>query len=453
MASPVKSSKILDALKSARSLNDLLTTVDLIVSKIKSTEKISSRVLSSLSNRSILISIAQETEKSGSRIIELDDIQPTTKKKKAVKKGGNKFKGILNSPQVKLPKIKDLVDGSSLVTDLNQNIAELQQALRILKSKDFSKMENNGSAVSMIKAQIDKAIAMRDEQLAALSKISNEYIPNTHRQVKTETTKVIKGELAPENYSRIRSKTFVLSPADNLIQFQSFFVVSDLVNSEGYAYEEYSFVVTGNLNTATAEFVHFVTSLKDPKMPGTFPIGKEVTSLDDLKYKVRLLSSLDDVTVRNNRVRLTRTRTADPDATDSMGAPVKYQQGRYVSSDDKMSMRNASKYIKGIRVKPGKLFIKVDDALGEAALKRVFNKIYPTVRAVFIPAKSRSKHLRWRKLRGRTGSVFFEFILVKNEDPKSQKFINKVSELATNLQMSPRLTREVIRDIVDRNAY
>lgn len=447
MASSKKDSKILDALKGARSLNDVLSAVDLVVNSIKNIEKTTKKVLSSLSSRSITISIADSSIVSLNNVTEREAGDMTRKKS-----GGKSFKSVLDKASIKVPKAKDLIDGSSLVHDLNQNILELQQALRVLKSKDFSKFDDNAGAVAMIKGQIAKAEALRDEQLAAMSKISKQYTPKEHEAVVRDVAKFLKDELNPESYTRIRKKTFVLSAAKDIIQFQTFLVISDLVNEEGYAYEEYSFVVTGTLNTGTGEFDHYITTLKDPKMPGSFPMGKEIKSTEDAKLKIKLLTNFDDLIVRKNRVNMVRNQRAPKGATGPTGNTQVYVGGQYIPDSNRAALKRVSKYVKRIRAKKNELYVQFDESIGDAAKKNLIKQLVPLVKAIFLPPRAKSTHLQWREVTGKiSGKSYFVFSLVKNEDPRSQKFISKVTELADQLQMSPQTTREVIRDIVNRH--
>lgn len=431
MASLKKESKITEALKGARSLNDVLSAVDLIGNALKNLDKISKKVLSSLSNRSITIKLDSSSPNSvsASREIEVSEL------KRKQKTGNSKpLKTFLDDKKVKTPKEADLVKSSTLVQDINDAISELQTALRVLRSKDFAKFDDNNGAVAQIKAQIKQAERLRDDQLKAMSRISKQFTPKEHLKVVDAAVRFIESELKSEGYTRIQKRTFVLSASKDIIHFQTFIVLRDLVTKEGYAYDQYSYVLTGVLSTMTGEFDHYLTTLKDPRMPGKFPIGKEVETVAELGNMVKTYNQLDSLIVRNNKIKLTKG-----------GSAVKTEQ---ISKQ----IKTVSPYIRGMRIKDKEIYIRLDESVSGARKKKILADLIVIIKSVFLPPRSRNTAVSWREDRGkRTGNTFLIFSLSRTENLTSKEFVNRVGKLVEELKLNPRITREIVQDIVNRN--
>jgi hypothetical protein len=426
-------SKNIKNIKGARSLNELLSIIDLIEGNVQDLDKRTDKILSSLSKKtnSITISISSGTEReAGDLNLEISDKSLKNKKgpgKKVKNKNPNTYRTVLDK-SFKTPNTKDLVKNSAAIQELNDNISELEVSLRVLQSKDFAKLDENSGATVHIKTVLLKAKDLRDKQLKAMSRISKDYTPSQHTKILTLARKTLITELDEENYSSLRVKTYILTPSTDIIYFQSFIVVNDLSNEDGYVYENYSYVLTSVFQSKDGELRHHLTTLKDPKTPGGFPIGKEIENPSSLKMKLRMLNILDSLIFKKNKIALRKT-------TEQL---------------KNNNLTKVSKYIKNIRVKGTNLFVAVEESLTKTQKVELVNKLFPVIRTIFLPRTSRNTHLAYKEITSsKTGKPFLVFSLGRTENTKTKDFVDKMSRLVEVLGLNPQIQRSVLQKIVE----
>ena len=77
------------------------------------------------------------------------------------------------------------------------------------------------------------------------------------------------------------------------------------------------------------------------------------------------------------------------------------------------------------------------------------------IRQIFIP-KSKNRSIGVREIRGKRSvggkspNTFLVFAISRNVDTRSKDFIDNVDRLVKTLKLGPRLSREVIRDMVEQ---
>lgn len=412
-------------LNKARSINEVLSIVDLIKKRLKDIGTASEKVLKSLASNKVQISLSAAKELNSDSATREQEAADMTKKPKT---SGQSLKAKLDVTKHKTPTQQDLAKNSSLLVELNESIAELEVALRVIQSKQFSKFDNQREAASMIRGLIKQANTTKKSQLDSMAKISKNYTPVAHRKIVKAVEDITRKEFPEENYSAIRRKTFILQPQEDTIYYQSYVVVQNLTNKEGYSYEDYSFVITGVYDMRTGEYEPHLTALKDPKVPGSFPIGNEVATVSDLKRRMGAIYSIDGVETTGRKVRLKGD----------------------TSEVRRRSIASFADTVKGIRVKDRDLYIRLKKGTSESKVKNMLKEIIPIFKSIFLPRGSRTKQVQWKIVNGkRTGSPFVVLSLAKREDTRGREFVGKVTELADQMNLNPMITREIVQKLVD----
>jgi hypothetical protein len=405
-------------LNKARSINEVLSIVDLIKTRLKNITKSSEKVLTALASNANKVQISL----SAAREMEVGDIAP------AAKKSGKSLKSKLDVNKFKTPSQKDLAQNSSLLVELNESIAELEVALRVIQSKQFAKFDNQRETSAMVRALIKEANATKKEQLDAMSKISKNYTPVAHRKVAKAVKDIANAEFPEENYSSIRVKTFILQPQEDTLYYQTFVVVQNLTNKEGYSYEDYSFVLTSVYDMKTGDMEPHLTALKDPKVPGSFPIGNGIDSLSDLKRRMGAIYSIDGVETKGRKLKLKEDTT----------------------SVRRRSIAGFADTVKGIRVKDKDLYIRLKKGTPQSKIDQIRNNLIPIFKSIFLPRGTRTKRVQWKQLTGkRSGAPFIVFSLSRREDTRSREFVSNVTEMAERMNLSPLITRDIVQKLVD----
>ncbi|SBV38499.1 hypothetical protein BN7874_280 [Phage NCTB] len=439
-----KPSKNIEKLQNARSLNELMSVVDSIKRKITNVGKSTAKLLQGLSSTSTItinLSSAEESFKATAA----DDIELGDIKKKATRKAANKKSGSLRTvldKSIKTPSTKQLARNSSVIEEITSSISDLEVAIRVLTSKQFSKMDESKSAVNLIKQLIAQAKEIKDTHLNALSKIASDFTPTDHKRAVAFLKKILTGDIQEDSYTKVQVKSFVLNPEDDIIYYQTFLLLRNLANKEGFIYEAYSYVLTGVLDTSVKEpeLVHHLTTLKDPKVPGSFPIGSEVETKAALTKKVNALNIIDDLNVTYGGIKL---KKSSADLQRSGLGDISPNISKY---------KLKGKEVAGIRVKNNRLYVRLNRGMSEKQKTNLLSTLIPLIKAIFIPG-SRRQTVAWKEIVGKnTGAPFFVFALSRKEDTTTKEFIQKVNRLAKELKLSPMLSREIIQNVVNQYA-
>lgn len=417
----------LDKLQKARSLNDVLGIVDSIKKKIETVGKSTNRLLKGLSSSKALVISLSANE------IELGDIANQPRPTQS-KKGG--MRTVLD--KIKAPSPKDLSDNSSAIEELNDAIEDLNAAIRILSSKTFSKMDESKKAIESIKHIIREAGKIKREQLNAMQKLSRNYMPKEHsRQVKI-LEEIVENSIPDENYTGLSINSFVLSPSKDHIYFQTFVTVEDLSNAEGFIYENYSYVYTSVLDLNTSELAPHITSLKDPKVPGTFPIGIELDSLKQLKAKILAINHIDELNSVKSRTRF--------------GTAKQRQQMQRKGS----IISEVSRHIKKVRFHNKNLYVQYSKSISPREKSELLETLFPLIRSIFLRKKTvngrrtPSANLTYKEAKSsRSGNPYFVFSLSSIRDDNVKSFVKQVSELAKRLDLSTLVSQQLIQSVIN----
>lgn len=438
-----KTSKNVEKLQNARSLSELLSVVDVIKASITKIGKSTNGLLKGLSSTStinISLSSAEEVElsdikrkaKRASKETELSDIKTNHKKAPA------SLKTVLDKNTIKTPSKAQLAKNSTALEEITSAIEDLQIALRVLTTKQFAKMDDSKAAVALIKGLIDQAKTLKDTHLNAISVIARDFTPTDHKKAVKALRKLIKSEINEETYTAIQVKSFILNPAPDTIYYQTFMLLRNLTNEDGFAYEAYSYVLTGSFDIGSGELTHYMTTLKDPKVPGTFPIGKEVPDVRALSTQIKAYNVIDSLISTQGRLKFNKS-----------GRDVR--TGPLGASKDIDTYNIGGKTVAGIRIQNKQLYVRLKRGLSDKQKKDLVMRLVPIIKAIFIP-KARKTSLNWKEIKGKnSGANFLVFTLSRNEDTKSREFIHKVSRLARELGLSPKLARETIQAVVNQN--
>lgn len=441
-----KTSKNVEKLQNARSLSELLSVVDVIKASIAKIGKSTNGLLKGLSSTStinISLSSAEEVElsdikrraKRTYKETELSDIKKSTT---THKKAPTSLKTVLDKSTIKTPSKTQLAKNSTALEEITSAIEDLQIALRVLTTKQFAKMDDSKAAVALIKGLIDQAKTLKDTHLNAISVIARDFTPTDHKKAVKALRKLIKSEINEETYTAIQVKSFILNPAPDTIYYQTFMLLRNLTNEDGFAYEAYSYVLTGSFDIGSGELTHFMTTLKDPKVPGTFPIGKEVPDVRALSTQIKAYNVIDNLISTQGRLKFNKS-----------GRDVR--TGPLGASKDIDTYNIGGKTVAGIRIQNKQLYIRLKRGLSDRQKKDLVLRLVPIIKAIFIP-KARKTSLSWKEIKGKnSGANFLVFTLSRNEDTKSREFIHKVSRLARELGLSPKLARETIQAVVNQN--
>lgn len=250
--------KRLEKIKNARSLNDVMAVVSEIGYEFQNSNAIVNKLVASLS---------------ATLVMDVRDTKPS-------KTVDTKF----NPP--KATELKKHVD---VVHKLYDNVLELDAAEAMIKQSfaGHKKLSPALKAIADLKRDIDESI---NDAFDALSAIAAKHVPSKLSRLVDAVTSHIIDVLPTKMYKDIFRQLYVVPhPDDNaMFQFCDYIGIEGLKNLQGFAYDQYYVIVTGLIDKSGV--MHFyVNGLPDFKVPGRYPLGKEVLTADAANKHVDML--------------------------------------------------------------------------------------------------------------------------------------------------------------------
>lgn len=319
--------KNMQALRGSRTAKEFRKVLDTIVDSTLSI-KIPNRIMSL-------------SAKSGAVV--LDDIVGTPSK--VVKKLDLVDK--IDLSKLDISDIRAKAKYNSQVAVLTQAIAELGIAYQILNSRTFAAFKDQDKASANLLNVIKEAKELQNSMVRLMSIDVKNGAPPEHKRLAASVSNYMAQILNKEQYSKIVSRTFIASGLDP-ITFQTFIYVKDFVNSSGTLYPHYSAVLSTEIQVATGAAQHFVTTLVDEKVPGSFPIGRVVATAPELKKALNSLLAVDGFLNYGEKMPIQKSTQQLRD-TSMLGSTTHQIRGRNTEIIESVRVQNDFLYVRLVR--------------------------------------------------------------------------------------------------------
>lgn len=303
------------------------------------------------------------------------------------------------------PKASELKKHSAILNKLHDNCKELEASLVFIKQA-FSGNKKLPAVVASITDLLNSANESLAETFKVMGDLAEKHLPSAVQAMLDNitgylSTTFLKNKLA----SDIGLETYVIvDPKDaKAFQFCCYLGLTDLKDSSGYTFKEYYFVLTSKV-TADGEYTFALNCFPDFKIPGSYPLGKEISTTQDAQKRL-------DFLVGHNNFRIVHEQQTLHEH--KAGATAK--NIAQLASVDNVSVKNDEI---AVRLKPTvKTKAGIDKALTDImALLNMLVKKSRTSRFVYRTIKSSDR-------------VVFSFRLVGDDDKKDTPASINVSKL------------------------
>jgi hypothetical protein len=280
-------SKRLDKIKSARSLGDVMDVVDEIGYDFKNSSAIVKRIISSLSAELVI----DGRQKSN---------QPKIKDIKFVAPNANELKKHVE-----------------VLHKLNDNVMELEAAEAMIK-QSFAGNKKVPAALKAIKELKQDLDGLLNDAYAALHETGNKHIPTKLATLVDDIVSHLIDVLPVKKYSGITQSMLVVPDPTQagIFHFCCYIGIENLQNSQGFMYRTYYVMVTGVVNSDGGMHV-YLNSLPDFKVPGKYPIGKEISDISSARKRIDILLDHNNFVIDHEK----QTLNMDTDRANTAGLP------------------------------------------------------------------------------------------------------------------------------------
>lgn len=261
----------IEAIRKARSLNDLLTIVGQIEKEYQKNEGAVTELAESISNEEIVMD------------------------------GRNRNPSTVKVVKYVAPKPAELKKHWAVINSMYDSIMELDAAEAVMK-QSFAGNKKTPAALKALrdlKADVNEKL---NHAFDAINNIADKHIPYEMQKMSDKVISFLIDHLNPKSYKNMYRQVYV-APVDKAMHFSVYVTVEGLKTESGFVFDQYNFVLTGVVGQdGTIEY--FLTSIPDFKSPGRFPLGKQVTSIPDAQKRVDILLAHNDFLLTNDKLPL-----------------------------------------------------------------------------------------------------------------------------------------------------
>lgn len=275
------SSNRLEKIRKSRSVNDLIDIINEIAKEVRSGKK-------AVEKLTISISAKNEDE------IKIDH---------SGKKSPEKMKITQKTPSedtlgVKLTKFvvppKDvLVKHNSTIQSMYENASELDAAEALLQ-QTFAGVKNQPAALRALRALKEEVDSSLNRAFSALNKLANKHLPTEMEQLSDSLISYLIDHLDKKSYDNMTKMVYVAPDESNNILFSIYIGIEGLKNGSGFVFDEFYVILTG-LVDKKGYIRYFLNTLPDFKVPGKYPVGKEITTEKDMIQRFKFLLAHNDL--------------------------------------------------------------------------------------------------------------------------------------------------------------
>lgn len=331
---------------------------------------------------------------------------------------------------------------ADLIAELHSYIADLRGARIIALSQRMSTMKSTKPLVKAIDAAIEDATSKSKRLLKVMRTSAQETMPKAFRQLASTVKKHLEEKaLKGQDYTTIKVIAYAVPDAEAVkrgfikkaiggdgVLYQTYFHIVDLENDDGYTYQHFSIVLTARSSNKKVEY--YVTSIKNERVAGTFPVGEHVTSPAKLRNTINALLSVDGFIGQFERQSIKQTTDEIRNATGM------HKRGR-----------TRVKNVKGIRVHNDSIMVKLYPSLSKAEKEKVREDVLAILGDFFrVNGRGRSV-MQSRFVTGNAGNY-----LQVNLTPKEAKQLSmnkrKVDTMADAFGMTQVQKRELLKSIL-----
>lgn len=414
-----KESSIVKDIKRSRSLKELEGVIHRIGDNVKQKR---SRLRKLFARLSKIFNVRLASVSAKDSEIEVGYVDPT--KVNLKRKRGSHTAIIENYQHPK--NLKDISSVLAHIEEFYQHAHELELAEANLMKNYAGFDKGRQKALTALQDYIDEISDSLNEAFVALNKNSEKlrkaYAPKELSLWARALVKHLTRELDKSSYSDISDPIMYSSVADDgSINYQYFIEMSGVINSTGFEFEEYWFVLTANVNDK-GQLTYSLTTLDGFETPGKFDSGREVANRAAMLRRAIALLYADKVVTNLEKKPMMSTKT--------------------MKSGGKLTK---IKGVKNVKVFNDTLYVFLNKSIRANQITQVLTEIIPTLK-ILLGVKSTGSKLMHKLETNRTGQKVIKFVLTPRFSSKDDQLLSKQMEvLKQQLGLQDKMADDILR--------
>ena len=199
------------------------------------------------------------------------------------------------------PKSVELKKHWDVINSMYDSVMELDAAEAVMKQSFAGNKKTAPAlkALQALKADIDEKL---NHAFDAINSIAEKHLPYDLQKMSDKVVSTLLDHLNPKSYKDISRQVYV-APVDKAMHFSVYITVDALKTESGFVFDQYNFVLTGVVDQQ-GNIEYFLTSIPDFKSPGRFPLGKQVSSTQDAQKRIDILLAHNDFLLTQDKLSL-----------------------------------------------------------------------------------------------------------------------------------------------------
>lgn len=324
----------------------------------------------------------------------------------------------------KAPSKASMEKHSKLLQGLYDNAKELDAIEAMLRSQ-FPGIKAQKAAIDAIEALREEVDSSLHTALEALNTVASKHIPKEMESLRDRAVAWLIDNLPENQYEDIGYMEYAtVGDQPGEVSFSVYIEISMLKNGHGYVFDEYFITLTGVVN-AKGGIAYFVNALPDFKVPGKFPLGKQVDSESAMTQRISMLLAHNDVAPHLDK------------------APLPLHDAEDAASKGFTAIRG----VKGAQVKDDALYLEIASTTNAAQQKKIVSE---TSQLLNLAMRRKKDAAISHKKVTKGAKTFLKFILVfKPGTTPTSVNAARLSEISHILDLTPDQMRKLRTSMLD----
>jgi hypothetical protein len=283
-------STTIENIRKARSVQDLSNITQSISTVVNSCQRVVKN-LSRASTRQVISMTNKALAASDDDEIKIDHSGVGVKKVKLQSPSVTPVAKLLSG--FKPPKMTSVTQYTDTINALYDKSLELD-SIEAYLTQAFAGSRGQPAAVKAVRELKKNIDATLQKAFTSLAKVSATHLPKELKTLGDSVVSFLIDNLDKETYSNMSESSYVFRTKDNKWHYTFYVTIEGLKNESNFVFDDYNVVLSAIIDK-TKKVTYYLTTLVDFKVPGKFPLGKNVESAADIKNVLGIMLRHNDV--------------------------------------------------------------------------------------------------------------------------------------------------------------
>ncbi len=191
------------------------------------------------------------------------------------------------------PKLSNVTQHTDVINELHDRSLELD-SIEALLIQGFAGSRGQPAALKAIRTLKKSVDSLLQNAFTSLAKVAESSLPKEVRALGDAVTEFLINNLDEKTYDNMTETAYVVRTSENLWHYTIYVGIEGLKNEQGYVFDDYNVVLSAMIDQHK-KVHYYLTTLADFRLPGKFPLGKEIKNAGEIKTVLSIMLRHNDV--------------------------------------------------------------------------------------------------------------------------------------------------------------